>query len=117
MTKIGEEGIPPKPSQELYQKNLQEQIYQFNRNLDAYQMASNPKELAELKNLMNQQIELIRSAVSEIKRSGADKQAEKVRGDYERFSKDPTDQNYTALQQDMATLKEYSQLPLDRKQH
>ena len=60
---------------------------------------------------MTQTMDLIQSDIREIKRAGLAKQGETVGSDYERYRGATTSDNLTALQQDLSTLKEYSQLP------
>lgn len=111
MTKIGEgEGLG-EASQAQYHKQLQNSIVRFEFALQESQNTKNPEEGEHLKLIMNQQMELIRSSIDEIKRLGIHKQGEIVISDYEHYQKDPSAQNLTALQQDIYTLKEYNFAP------
>ena len=111
MTKIGEGGQAPEQNVQAYQQDLQNGIARFQNALDGYQVASNNDERTRLQTLMTQNMDLIQSSIREIKRSGIEKQGQIVEGDYEKYRGMPTNDNLTALQQDLGTLKEYSQLP------
>jgi hypothetical protein len=108
MTKIGEGGSIPQPSGEVYHKSLQEGISKFENALIGYQIPKNPEEGHRLRSIMDQQMELIQSSINEIKRLGIHKQGDVVKSDYNHYMTDPSEQNLTALQQDLATLKEYN---------
>ncbi len=110
MTKIGEGGEFPQPTQDSYRTELQGNIVKFNQALSSYGSAT-PTEKAHYDEIMKQQMALIKANVQEIKKTGIQKQGEIVSGDYEKFTKAPTEENLTALQQDMDTLKEYGFLP------
>lgn len=110
MTKIGEGGEIPQRSEQMYRNDLQNNIVKFEQALTSYPAASS-EEKAHFNEIMKQQMALIKANVKELKTSGAQKQAEIVGSDYDKFSKNPTGQNLTALQQDMDTLKEYGLLP------
>lgn len=111
MTKVGDGGSVPQQGPQAYQKDLQNNIARFQNALDSYQIASNNDEKSRLESIMTQTMDLIQSDIREIKRSGLAKQGETVGGDYERYRGSTTSDNLTALQQDLSTLKEYSQLP------
>jgi len=111
MTKIGEGGMPHEASQTSYHKQLQDSIIRFEFAMQSYQNTKNPDELKHFDSLMNQQMELIRSSISEIKRQGIQKQGEVVLSDYDHYKNDPSQQNLTSLQQDLYTLKEYNFSP------
>lgn len=108
MTKIGEGGIHPEQSDKVIHQHLQEQILRFENALNSSKIAKNPEELEHLNALMKNQMDLIRSSVREIKRMGIQKQGEVVLGDYQRYAKEPTPEHFTALQQDLSTLKEFN---------
>jgi hypothetical protein len=108
MTKIGEGEMPQEASQAQYHKQLQDSIIRFEFALQSYQKSKDPEEIKHLDSVMSQQMELIRSSITEIKRSGIHKQGEAVLSDYDHYRNDPSSQNLTALQQDIYTLKEYN---------
>lgn len=110
MTKIGEGGQVPQPTEQTYRTELQGNIAKFDQALSSY-TAATPEEKAHFDEIMKQQMALIKANVRELNTSGAQKQGEVVSGDYEKFSQEPSEANLTALQQDMSTLKEYGLLP------
>lgn len=110
MTKIGEGGPASQPTEQTYRTELQGNIAKFDQALSGY-AAATPEEKAHFDEVLKNQMALINANVKELKISGAQKQGEVVSGDYEKFSKDPSEENLTALQQDMSTLKEYGMLP------
>ncbi len=114
MTKVGEKGEPHEASQLTYHKQLQDSIIRFQFALQQYQKPKNSDESQHLETVMGQQMELIRSAIGDIKRLGIHKQGEIVLSDYEHYRNDPSPQNLTALQQDLYTLKEYNFSPGSR---
>ena len=111
MTKVGEGDMHPQSSQEVYHKQLQENISRFENALGSYQIASDNQEIIQLRSLMEQQMDLIRVNIREIKRLGIHKQGEIVEHDFQRYNTNPTKENFTALQQDLSTLKEYNFKP------
>ena len=111
MTKIGEGNPSSRPTEEMYHKQLQDNITRFENALSGYQISNDPQETEHLKAMMSQQMELIRSAVNEIKRLGIHKQGDVVFSDYQHYRNDPTSANLTILQQDLTTLKEYNYKP------
>lgn len=110
MTKIGEGGSASLPTEQTYRTELQGNIAKFDQALSGY-TAATPEEKARFDEIMRQQMALINANVKELKTSGVQKQGEVVSSDYEKFVKDPSEENLTALQQDMSTLKEYGLLP------
>jgi hypothetical protein len=111
MTKIGEGGVPPQPTEAIYHKQLQDGITHFENALNSYQFAKDDQEQAHLQNIMNNQMELINSAVGEIKRLGIYKQAQIVNKDFEEYKGFHTQKSLNALQQDLYTLREYNYQP------
>lgn len=109
MTEI--KGAKYQPNEGDYQKELQANIARFENALISYPQAKNSEEKEHLQSIMKQQMDLIQSHVREIKRSGAQKQGETVEGDFKRFIDAPNEKNQTTLQQDIATLKEYTYNP------
>ena len=112
MTKIGEGNQPhPQKSQEIYQMQLQQGVNRFQSALESYSIATENDQKLYLKETMTQQLALIKSSISEIHRSGIEKQGSKIESDYRKYITAPTTENYTALEQDLSTLKEYGSLP------
>lgn len=111
MTKIGEGKTPSQePTIKTYQRQLEQSAAKFENALQSYQTASNPQEKEQLKNLMEQQLGLIRSAVQEIKRGGMYKQDVLVDSDYQRYMQNPSPENIAALEHDLQTLRDYNKL-------
>lgn len=110
MTKIGEEdGIGRTPTKDDYHKTVDRSSLKFLNALEMYKNDTG-EDKAQLKAIMDQQLGLIRSAVSEIKRAGIYKQEVKVENDYKAFMSDGSDSNFAALEHDILTLREYNQL-------
>lgn len=104
MTKVGENKSPgavPDPRQEVSQSSLK-----FQNALESYQFADGEDKL-HLKAIMDEQLQLIRSSVREIKRTGIAKQEQKVEDDYQKFLKDGSSENFAALEHDIQTLRDY----------
>jgi hypothetical protein len=114
MTKIGEANSHPQPTEQMYNKNLQDSIIHFENALNGYQVSKNSEETEHLRAMMRDQMELIRSSVNEIKLLGMHKQGEVVHSDYERYMNNSSQSNLIALQQDLSTLKQYN---LESKTH
>jgi hypothetical protein len=110
MTKIGEGGVNPRPTEAVYHKQLQDSIVRFENALSGYQLSNDPEESAHLQAIMSQQMAIIRASVSEIKRLGIHKQGEVVVSDYNHYRTDPSPERLTILQQDLSTLQEYNYL-------
>lgn len=109
MTKVGEgDGIGRVPTAADYHKTVDQCSMKFLNALEMYKTDGSDRE--QLKALMDQQLSLIRSAVSEIKRAGIYKQEVKVENDYKAFMSDSSDTNFAALEHDLMTLREYNQL-------
>lgn len=109
MTKIGEGKSPhPEPSVQEYQRQLDVNTHKFLSALNNYESAD-AKEKAHLKSVMDQALGLIRSAVSELKATGMHKHEQKVEKDYQKFLAKDSSENLSALEQDVSTLREYSQ--------
>lgn len=109
--KIGEGHPNPQPSDQIYHKQLQDSIIRFENALSSYQVTKDQEEMAHLQTIMNQQMGLIRSAVSEIKRLGINKEGQKIQSDYEHYRDNPSQENLTALQQDLSTLQDFNYQP------
>lgn len=109
MTKIGEgKGPHQEPSIQQYQQQLDVNTHKFLNALSSYTSADT-KEKAHLKNVMDQALGLIRSAVSELKATGMRKHEQKVEKDYQKFLQEDSAENLSALEEDVSTLREYNQ--------
>lgn len=106
MTKIGEGGTAKEPSVEAYRAEADKNTIKFRNALLCYDNAQGEQK-AHFKAVMDTSLELIKSSVSEIKKSGIQKQEEKLEKGYENFLKDGTVQNKAALEQDLNTLRAY----------
>jgi hypothetical protein len=110
MTKIGENDNPPKIAKlENYQKDLAKNALKFESALSAY-TTSTGDEKARLKTLMDGQLQLIQSAVNEIKTKGMSKQSDKLATDYKNYMNFNSDENFAAVEQDLQTLREMGQI-------
>jgi hypothetical protein len=111
MTKVGEGKTPAeKPSIELYHQQIDQSTMKFLNALETYKDASS-EDQGRLKGIMDQQLEIIRSSVNELKRAGIEKQEIKVENDYKAYMSDGSEENFAALEHDVMTLREYNQLP------
>jgi len=110
MTKVGEGKIPEEPTEATYRAALNQNVAKFQNALESYQESTDANEKMRLKEIMNQQLGLIKSSIQEIKRSGIYNQDVKVETDYQKFIANPSAENTAALEHDLQTLKEYNQL-------
>ena len=111
MEKIDGGHDPKKITQEQYRANLEENITRFQNAFQSLSYTSDTEEKKHLAQIMEQQMALIQANVREIKRSGIQKQGLAVASDYEKYKKEDSLEIKTTLEQDIATLKEYSRLP------
>jgi hypothetical protein len=110
MTKIGEGKPPEEPTIAKYRANLEQSAAKFENALDSYQVSNDNEEKLRLKDIMNQQLALIKSSVDEIKQGGIYKEQVKVSTDYQKFMENPSPENSSALQHDLQTLRDYNNL-------
>ena len=109
MTKIGEGKEPaPKLSAQQYNEQLDRNSQKFLNALEGYQ-SGDSKEKAHLKGVMDQSLGLIKSAVNELKKTGIQKHEAKVEKDYKNYLLKDTPENFSALEEDISTLREYNQ--------
>jgi hypothetical protein len=101
---------PSQPIKIDYQKQLRKSIARFQQALNGYERATS-QEMTRIQTILTEEMPLIVAAAKEIKLLGAEKQAVIVHGEFERFIKDPSKENFTALQQDMVTLNEFGKQP------
>ncbi len=114
MTKIGDGGeLPQKQVVEQAHQDIESSSLKFLNALGAYEndhnLSSGDKD--RLKDLMDQHLEVIRSAVTELKRAGIYKQEVKVENDYSDYMNKGSSESYAALEHDIQTLRDYNQLP------
>lgn len=110
MTKISEENeFPENAAVERAHQDIEQNASKFLNALESYQ-DSNSEDKARLKVVMDQSLNLIKAAVSEIKRAGIYKQEVKVEKDYEAYMKSGGQENLSALEQDLGTLRDYNKL-------
>ena len=110
MTKVGEGKTPEEPSVASYRAALNQNVAKFQNALDSYQESTDATEKLRLKEIMNQQLGLIKSSIQEIKQAGIYNQDVKVENDYKNFIANPSAENTAALEHDLQTLKEYNRL-------
>jgi hypothetical protein len=108
MTKIGEGKTPEEPTIATYRANLEQSAVKFENALESYQMSTDYEEKLRLKEIMNQQLALIKSSVEEIKQGGIYKEQVKVETDYQKFMENPSAENTAALEHDLQTLRDYN---------
>lgn len=110
MTKIGEGKEPaPKLSKQEYYEQLNDNSQKFLNALEGYQ-SGDAKQKEHLKGVMDQALGLIKSAVDELKTPGIHKQEAKVEKDYKNFLQKDSSENFSNLEQDISTLRDYSDL-------
>lgn len=110
MTKVGEGSGPIKePSAVQYHAQLEANSVKFLNALESYK-DSDTADRERLKPIMDQCLALMRSAVNEIKYAGINKQEVKVEKDYQTYMNNPTSDNFSALEQDLSTLRDYNKL-------
>jgi hypothetical protein len=110
MTKIGDGKPPEEPTIATYRANLEQSAVKFENALQSYQTSNDTEDKLRLKEVMNQQLALIQSAVREIKQKGIYKEQVDVATDYKRFIENPSDENTAALEHDLQTLRDYNKL-------
>lgn len=114
MTKIGDSGeLPHKEAIVQAHQDIENSSMKFLSALGAYENDHNlsSADKDRLKDLMDQHLEVIRSAVSELKRAGIYKQEVKVENDYSDYMSKGDSESYSALEHDIQTLRDYNQLP------
>ncbi|HSX26173.1 MAG TPA: hypothetical protein VLE89_04110 [Chlamydiales bacterium] len=113
MTKVGEGEKVPKPTVEQYHKDVDASSLKFLNALGSYNNGEGltSEEKSHLKVIMDQQLEIIRAAVKELKRAGIYKQEVKVENDYKEYMNKGTPESFAALEHDLTTLRDYNQLP------
>lgn len=110
MTKVGEgKSFPEQPSIQNYQEQLDQNAIKFQKALEGYKEGNSVEKL-HFKEAMDQALGLIRSAVQEIKRSGMSKQESLVEKDYNDFIKNESPANFSKLEENLSTLREYNKL-------
>lgn len=108
MNKVGEGKNPAKPlSAEDYRKSLQHNCTHFLTSLREYPKA-NSEERKRLANVMAEQLKLIQSDVSELKRAGISKEAVQLEKAFKAYMSDDSSQNLAALEHNLITLCEFN---------
>lgn len=113
MTKIGDgKDWPKEEGIQQYHRDIDQSTNKFISALEVYHgSTATGNEKEHLKMIMDQQLEIIRTAVGELKRAGIYKQEVKVENDYKNYMSNGTDKNFSVLEQDIQTLREYNELP------
>ena len=112
MTKIGEgKEFPEGQNLQKIHRELDVSAEKFQNALETYQATDDTGERERLKSIMDQQLAIIHTAVSAIKKRGIYKQEVKVENDYKAYIESGSSENFTALEQDLSTLREYNELP------
>lgn len=108
MNKIGEGKNPARePNIRDYHKALEQAAHHFATALHQYSNTSREDRL-RLRASMDSQIQLIYSAVSELKRSGISKEAVKLEKAYKAYMADANSQNLAALEHEICTIREFN---------
>ena len=107
MTKIGEGNTPAEqPSVDKSKATLDQSSGKFLQALDQYNKSESGAEQEHLRKVMDQQMEVIQSAVRELNQQGIHKEAGKVGKDYQDYRDEETNSNYTCLRNDVETLRD-----------
>lgn len=111
MTQIGEGSpISPEPNIQQYKQQVDQSSVKFLNALNVYKRTDNWSQKQQFKAIMDQQLALIRSAVSEMKQGGIYNQEIKVEHDYRDYMSTGSYDSLNALEQDMHTLRDYNQV-------
>lgn len=108
--KIGKGHSNSHPSEEKSRKQLIQEAARFEKSLEDYLKAT-IEEREILADKLLRQVGAIHAAAEGLQRSGLHKQTVRVESDYKRYMKDPSEENYTTLLQELSTLREYGRLP------
>ena len=111
--KVGEGKMNSNPSEEGYRKKLIQSAARFEKALEDFLKATT-EERGGLQKEIGSYLSEIHEAAIELPRSGLHKQLSLVESDYKRYMKNPSQENYTALIQDLSTLREYGRLPVNK---
>lgn len=106
MSVEGAGGTQPIKEQQ-YVQEAQTNIQKFEQSLVAYNSESDKNMKINRQEVMNSSMQLIQAALSEITRSGIQKQGSQVESDFKDFMNTGSDESLTRLNQDIATLKQY----------
>lgn len=108
MSVEGAGGGGSQPIQEQqYVQEAQQNIQKFEQNLVAYNNEEDKAMRINRQQVMDTSMQLIQSALSEINRSGIQKQGIQVASDFKDYMDTGSDEALTRLNQDIATLKQY----------
>lgn len=92
---------------QAYALEAQKNIQKFEENLVAYKSESDEKTKNHIEAVMDDAMSVIHSALSEVGKSGINKQSHLVDKDYQDYKTSGSDEDYTQLTQDLSTLKQY----------
>jgi len=107
MTKIGEGNpVPEEPTVDAYKKQLDASSTKFLSALEEYNQSQSPGRQEHLRDVMNQQMAVIKSSISELNKQGMHKDAMKVSKDYNDYMDEETSSNYISLRNDLETLRD-----------
>ena len=107
MTKIGEGNTPPEePTPATYKQQLDASSTKFLEALEQYKQSQSPEQQAHLRDVMDQQMGVIKSSIAELNKKGIHKDAAKVSKDYMDYMDEETEANYTCLHNDVETLRD-----------
>ena len=105
--KIGEGTTPPQePTIDAYKQELDASSTKFLKALEDYNQSKNTEQQKHLKDVMDQQMAVIKSSISELNKKGIHKDAMKVSKDYKDYIEEETPANYTCLHNDVETLRD-----------
>lgn len=92
-------------------KDLEKSSLKFLNALEIYKTTQDAGQKEQLKQIMDQQLALIRSAVNGLKdKPGIGKEEIRVEKDYQQFVQSGSEESYAALEHDLITLRDYNRL-------
>ena len=107
MTKIGEGNTPfEQPNVDAYKQELDASSTKFLKALEEYNQSKGSDEQKHFKDVMDQQMAVIKSSIAELNKQGIHKDAMKVTKDYKDYIEEETSSNYTSLHNDIETLRD-----------
>lgn len=93
------------------QKDLDKSSLKFLNALEIYKTTQDSQQKEQLKQIMDQQMALIRAAVNGLKdKPGIGKEEILVEKDYQSFIQSGSEESFAALEHDIITLRDYNQL-------
>jgi|GEM_PF-6524856 len=94
------------PSQKPPEQEALDNIKKFETNLFAYNSEQDDAMKTQQKQILQNTMSLIQASLTEVSRSGVQKQGQAVQSDFQDYMDSGSDQDLTKLTQDMATLKQ-----------